>query len=57
MKKKLISFLKDEEGIETMEYALIAALIAIASITAAVFLGTETNEMYSSVGAELDTHN
>ena len=57
MKEKLIKFLKDEDGIETIEYALIAALIAIASIVAAVYLGAEVNETYSSVGSTLDGHN
>ena len=54
MKKKLISFLKDEDGIETIEYALIAALIAIASIAAATFLGDEVNDVYSGVGSTLE---
>ena len=57
MKEKLIKFIKDEDGIETIEYALIAALIAIASILAATFLGQEVNEVYSNVGSVLDTHN
>ena len=54
MKKKLISFFKDEDGIETIEYALIAALIAIASIAAATFLGEEVNEVYQNVGDTLN---
>ena len=54
MKKKLISFLKDEEGIETMEYALIAALVAISVIAAATFLGGEVNEIYSGVGSIIE---
>ena len=49
MKKKLISFLTDEEGIETIEYALLAALIAIASIVAARLLGTGMNTIYNEV--------
>ena len=53
MKEKLIKFLKDEDGIETIEYALIAALIAIASILAATFLGNEVNDVYSGVGSVL----
>ena len=57
MKEKLIKFFKDEDGIETIEYALIAALIAIASIVAAIYLGAEVNETYSSVGSTLDGHN
>ncbi|MBW2644014.1 MAG: Flp family type IVb pilin [Deltaproteobacteria bacterium] len=54
MKEKLIKFLKDEDGIETIEYALIAALIAIAAIAAATFLGDEVNDIYSSVGTTLN---
>ena len=57
MKEKLIRFFKDEDGIETIEYALIAALIAIASIVAATFLGNEVNDTYSTVGSTLDGHN
>ena len=55
MKEKLIKFIKDEDGIETIEYALIAALIAIASIAAATFLGEEVNAVYDSVGDTLNT--
>ena len=54
MKEKLIKFLKDEDGIETIEYALIAALIAIASIAAATFLGDEVNDVYCNVGDTLN---
>ena len=57
MKKKLISFFKDEEGIETIEYALIAALIAIAAIVAARWLGTEVSETYSNVATILNVSN
>ena len=57
MKEKLIKFLKDEDGIETIEYALIAALIAIASILAATFLGEQVNSTYSSVGSTLESVN
>ena len=49
MKEKLIKFLKDEDGIETIEYALIAALIAIASILAATLLGTGVSNVYTNV--------
>ena len=54
MKEKLIKFIKDEDGIETIEYALIAALIAIAAIVAARWLGTEVSETYSNVAAVLN---
>ena len=54
MLKKLIGFIKEEDGIETIEYALIAALIAIAVIAGATFLGGEVNEIYSGVGSVLE---
>lgn len=55
MLKKLISFIKEEDGIETIEYALIAALIAIAVIAGATFLGSEVNDIYSGVGSVLNS--
>ena len=57
MKEKLIKFIKDEDGIETIEYALIAALIAIAAIVAARWLGTEVSETYSNVATILNAEN
>jgi len=57
MKEKLIKFIKDEDGIETIEYALIAALIAIAAIVAARWLGTEVSETYSNVATVLNAEN
>ena len=57
MKEKLIKFIKDEDGIETIEYALIAALIAIAAIVAARYLGTEVSITYDNVATVLDAEN
>ena len=57
MKEKLIKFIKDEDGIETIEYALIAALIAVAAIVAAKWLGTEVSETYSNVATILNAEN
>jgi len=57
MKEKLIKFIKDEDGIETIEYALIAALIAIAAIVAARWLGTEVSQTYSNVATVLNAEN
>ena len=53
MKEKLIKFLKDEDGIETIEYALIAALNAKASIAAATLLGDEVANTYNKVSTQL----
>jgi pilus assembly protein Flp/PilA len=56
MKEKFIRFFKDEEGIETVEYALIAALIAIAIIIGATFLGDTVNNVYSTVGSVVSSN-
>jgi len=56
MKEKFIRFFKDEEGIETVEYALIAALIAIAIIIGATFLGDTVNNVYSTVGSVVSSY-
>ena len=46
MRSLLASFIKDEEGQGLVEYALIAALIAVAAIVALTFLGgTISNKM------------
>jgi pilus assembly protein Flp/PilA len=39
-----------EEGIVAIEYVLIAALIAVAIIVGATFLGDELNEFFGFVG-------
>lgn len=54
MKKNLISFFKDERGIETVEYGLIAMLVAIAIIVGATFLGEEANDLYNGVASVLE---
>ena len=39
--KKLMRFLKDEEGVTAIEYGLIAALIAVVIIAAITAVGTQ----------------
>ncbi len=51
--KKLISFLKDEEGVTAIEYGLLASLIAVAVITAVTLIGTNLNTTFASVAAAL----
>jgi pilus assembly protein Flp/PilA len=43
-------FLKDESGATSIEYGLIAALIAVGIITAARLLGTQISDTYNNVG-------
>ena len=46
----LKSFVREEEGATAVEYALLVALIGIAIIAGAKFLGTSINSQLSKVG-------
>jgi pilus assembly protein Flp/PilA len=46
-------FLKDESGATAIEYGLIAALIAVAIITAATQVGTEVSNTFTTVKDKL----
>ena len=52
--KKLIGFLKDEDGGQAIEYGIIAALIGIAIIVGTTFLGTSLNNEFNAIGARVD---
>jgi pilus assembly protein Flp/PilA len=41
MKKAIISFIKEEDGLTTVEYAVAGALVAAAVVTAFTLLGDE----------------
>ncbi len=51
--KKLIKFLKDEEGVTALEYGLIAALIAVAIIAAVGMLGGKVSTTFDTVSAAM----
>ncbi|HKJ34305.1 MAG TPA: Flp family type IVb pilin [Balneolales bacterium] len=55
MKKKLISFIKDEDGVTAIEYGLIAALIAVVIITAVTLVGNSLSNTFSYIGGEVDS--
>ena len=46
-------FAKDESGATAIEYGMIAALIAVAIITALTTLGGKLNSTFTSVAAKL----
>jgi pilus assembly protein Flp/PilA len=52
--RKLI---QDESGATAIEYGLIAALIAVAAITAMASLGNELSGTFSTVDSTLETAN
>lgn len=53
--KNMIKILKSEEGATAIEYALIAALIAIVAITAMTTVGKNVNASFSKVGSAIGT--
>jgi len=44
---------KDEEGVTAIEYALIAALIAVAAISAFTLVGTNLSTTFSTIAGQL----
>ena len=46
-------FLRDEEGVTAIEYALIAALIAVVIITGATAVGLNVNGLFQTVAGKL----
>jgi len=51
--RKLIRFLKEEDGVTAIEYGLIAALIAVAIITSVTAIGTRLTGTFNKVSAKL----
>ncbi len=51
--KKLLRFLKDEEGVTAIEYGLIAALIAIGIIAAVTLIGQKLAKTFNTIEAAL----
>ena len=47
------SFLKDEHGATAIEYAMIAAFIAIAIVGAVTSLGTSLNGIFANVNNDI----
>ena len=52
--KRIMEFLKDEEGVTAIEYGLIAALIAVAIIVGVTAVGTSVNSTFTEVSTKLD---
>ena len=51
------NIIRDEEGATAIEYGLIAALIAVAAITAMQSLGNELSTTFNKVSTELEEGN
>ena len=53
MMERIKRFLKEEEGVTMLEYALIAALVAVAAIAALKLLGTGLSSTFSNVSTQV----
>ncbi len=51
--KKLVSFLKKEDGPTAVEYAVMLALIIVVCIAAITTLGSNANQTFSFVGSAI----
>ncbi len=51
--KKLIRFLKDEDGVTAIEYGLIAALIAVGIIVAVTAVGGKLRTTFETIDQAL----
>ena len=49
MRRNVTTFLKDESGATSIEYIVVASLIALAIVGAVVRLGTSVKGMYTRV--------
>ena len=47
------SFINNQSGVTAIEYALIAALIAVAAIAAFTLVGTNLSTTFSTIAAKL----
>ncbi len=54
MTKFVSRFVEDESGATAIEYGLIAALIAVAIVTAVTGVGTALNSKFNSVATSLN---
>lgn len=53
MRKFLERFRADESGVTAIEYGLIAALIAVAGVTAFTAVGTQLDTTFDGIEADL----
>ncbi|MBC7496469.1 MAG: Flp family type IVb pilin [Sphingomonadaceae bacterium] len=55
MLKDLKAFINDESGVTAIEYGLIAALVAVAAVSAFTALGTKLGAVFTGVSTKMVT--
>ena len=53
MKNLIQRFIREQEGQDVIEYALLAAFISIVAITAIIAVGTDVNNYFNNVATTL----
>jgi len=54
MKKLIAQFVRDEQGQDLIEYALLAGFISLAVVTVVTNIGTSLNTLYGNVKSNVD---
>ena len=54
MKNLIARFVRDEQGQDLIEYALLAGFISLAVVTAVTNVGTALNGLYGTVETQVD---
>jgi len=55
MKNLIVRFVREEEGQDLIEYSLLAAFIAVASIVALTALGPKVSKVFEYITGQLPT--
>ena len=55
MKNLIAQFVRDEQGQDLIEYALLAGFISLAVVAAVTSVGTSLNTLYSGVKTQVDS--
>ncbi len=53
MPKRIARFVKDRSGVTSIEYALIAVIVAVGIIASITLLGGSVSETYNTVAASM----
>ena len=53
LKKAVVRFVREEEGVTAIEYGLIAGLIAVAIIASVTTLGGDLSTLFGTIGKAL----
>ena len=50
---RLVAFIRDERGTETLEWGLVCGLIVVGAITAIALIGPKVTDMWNDVNNEI----